>query len=172
WSSLGAREDGIFLMASRDDNTAGNAYFFPPNTTQPPSLVQFTNLPGNAVQFCGANFTTCYADLAIDGNGYLWVITGQGELYISTTPQTTAFGGQMKHIGTLSIPNFRNSAAIAFDMDGNVYFGGRFTDETGYIYKAPMEDPLNGSIVLTDVPYVIDLATCAYPKNDISHLLA
>ncbi|KAG0221900.1 hypothetical protein BGW42_007098, partial [Actinomortierella wolfii] len=167
WNSLGAREDGVFLIASRNST---DIYFFPANTTQPPIAVSYTNLPGNAVEFCGEPLD-CHADFALDGNGYLWVITSGGHVYISTTPQTTAIGGQLKYIGTVPLDQ-GYFAGLAFDTQGNIYYSGQLPGNVGFIYKAPMEDPMNGSVVYQGGPYIIDLATCAYPRNDISHLLA
>ncbi|KAG0235915.1 hypothetical protein BGW41_000606, partial [Actinomortierella wolfii] len=168
FSSLASRADGIFLMAPRNGTTA---YYFPPNTTDPPIPVIYTNLPGNAVTFCSST-ETCYGDIAFDGNGYLWVFAPDGHIFISTTSQTTALGGPLKYIGTIPVTDLNPGAAIAFDAKGNVYMGGNRAGAGGFLYKATMEDPLNGSIVLTDVPHIIDLATCVYPTNDISHLLA
>ncbi|KAF9980616.1 hypothetical protein BGZ75_008241, partial [Mortierella antarctica] len=180
WSSFGARQDGIFMMAAAQGN--GTAYYFPANSTAPPTAAVYTDLPGNSVGFCD-NVDNCFTDLAFDGNGYLWVITTNGALFISTTPQTTTLGGKMKYIGQLqvdgvSIASPKVSVGIAFDSLGNVYYsggthlGGFLNYDSGYVSKASMLHPLVSTKIYSDTAYVIDLATCAYPTIDISSLLA
>ncbi|KAF9579429.1 hypothetical protein BGW38_004310 [Lunasporangiospora selenospora] len=179
WSmaAAGAFPNNSFIMATNENG--GVAYIFddPPG---PLTLLKFTNVAGNARTFCADNLS-CFLDIAIDGNGHAWVIDWMGYLYISTLSQFTNAGGPMKYIGRIpwlgadTTTTIYRSVGIAFDSYGKVYYCGytnTATTASTWIRTASMETPLQASIFYTDTGKVYgDMASCAFPRNDISNLL-
>ncbi len=80
----------------------------------------------------------------------------------------------MKHIGKFLGPAGYSSWGIAFDAFGNIYYGGIGDGEQySWVMRANMTAPLNTTLVFkSSVGAIGDLASCAYPKVDISSLLA
>ena len=78
----------------------------------------------------------------------------------------------MKHIGLISNYPGGNSFGIAFDAFGYVYYAGT-GDSYGWANRAHISTPLDSSAYYRDsLSTYGDLASCAYPKVDISHFLA
>lgn len=64
------------------------------------------------------------------------------------------------------------SWGTAFDAFGYVYYGGA-NAPAGWVHRAHMTTPLDATSYFKDADRNCgDMASCTYPKVDISHLLA
>ncbi|KAG0320663.1 hypothetical protein BGZ99_004382 [Dissophora globulifera] len=174
--AYGCRQDGTFIYASTLGG--GNTYS---HTTLTGATVQalFTNLASNKTPFCSLTPESCIYDVALDGYDYAWFLSANCDLYVSTSPQTAVFGGTVKHIGKIrGVPSGAVCWGLAFDGYANVYYAGMvFTTATfsndGWIAKAPMVNPLASTTLLTTTgAQISDLASCAFPKTNVTALLA
>ncbi|KAF9375024.1 hypothetical protein CPC16_000945, partial [Podila verticillata] len=150
----------------------GNIWIHPdaPNGAAP-LMAKYTNLAGNARTFCGGYYSYIL-DIAYDGNDYAWVIDGSGYLFISTLKQDALMGGPMKLIVRISNHPGDYSWGIAFDTFGYVYYGGA-SAPAGWVHRAHTSTLLDTTSYFKDPDRNYgDMASCAYPKVEISHLLA